>query len=74
MKVMNRFRFYIGISIFFILAMGYFLRIEIDSGANYTVKDTLLGIIIFHNLFVFIVYLLIALFFIFTGVRKVRIV
>lgn len=74
MKVDNKFRFYIGILIIFILILGYFLRIEVDSGANYSVKDTLLGIIIFHNVFVFVIYLLIGLFFIFTGVRKVKIV
>lgn len=74
MKVMNKFRFYLGISIVFILIVGYFLRIEVDSGANYTVTDTLLGIIIFHNFFVFVLYLLIAGFFVFTGVKKLRFV
>lgn len=74
MKVVSKFRIYTGIFIFFILALGYFLRIEVDSGANYTVKDTLLGIMIFHNLLVFVVYLLVALFFIFTGFRKVKVV
>jgi len=72
-RIVNKFRFYIGISIVFVLLFGYFLKIEVDSGANYAVNDTLLGIIIFHNLFIFIIYLLIALFFIFTGFRKVRI-
>lgn len=74
MKVMNKFRFYVGLSIIIVLVLGYFFRIEVDSGANYTVTDTLLGIVIFHNLAIFIIYLLVALFFIFTGFKKVKVI
>lgn len=73
MKLVNRVRFYIGLLIVLFLVFSYFLRIEIDSGANYTVTDSLLGIIIFHNFFVLIIYSLIALFFIFTGFKRIKI-
>lgn len=73
MKVVNKSRLYIGFGIILFLLVGYLFRVEIDTGANYTVTDTLLGIIIFHSFSVFIVYLLVALFFIFTGFKRIKI-
>lgn len=72
MRIVNNFRFYSGILILLFLLFSYFISIDVDSGANYTVTDTLLGIIIFHNLFVFIVYLMIALFFIVAGTKRFK--
>lgn len=73
MKLTNKFRFYTGLLIVLFLVTSYFFKIEIDSGANYTVTDSLLGIIIFHSFFVLVVYSLIALFFIFTGFKRIKI-
>lgn len=72
MKIVNKSRFYIGISIVLFLVLSYFVNIDVDSGANYTVTDTLLGIIIFHNLYVFILYLIVSLFFIVTGIKRIK--
>jgi len=51
---------YLGIGILAFLAISYFLKINIDSGANYLIKDSLLGIVIFHNPFILAIYVLIA--------------
>ncbi|MEK6925463.1 MAG: hypothetical protein AABW71_04480 [Nanoarchaeota archaeon] len=72
MKIVNKLKFYFGILIILFLLFSYFISVNVESGANYIVTDTLLGIIIFHSLFVFIVYLIIAIFFIFTGVRRFK--
>lgn len=73
MKLVNKFRFYIGLLIVLFLVASYFLKIEIDSGANYTVTDSLLGIIIFHSFFVLVAYSLIALFFLVTGFKRIKV-
>lgn len=73
MKLVNKSRFYIGLLIVLFLVASYFLKIEIDSGANYTVTDSLLGIIIFHSFFVLVAYSLIALFFLVTGFKRIKI-
>lgn len=74
MKLVNKLRFTIGLGIIVFLLFSYFFRIEIESGANYVITDTLLGIIIFHSFFVLVLYILIAAFFIFTGVRNIKLV
>ncbi len=55
-----------GIIIIF-LAFSYFIPVEVESGANYVIEDSLLGIIIFHNSIVLILYLATALFLILKG-------
>lgn len=52
-----------GVAILAILGMSYFITIT-KYGGNYEIEDKLLGIIIFHNLYVLIAYIAIALFFI----------
>lgn len=74
MKIVSRFRFYLGILIILFLLISYFISIDVDTGSNYVVSDTLLGIIIFHNLYLFILYLLIAGFLILTSSKRFKIV
>ena len=50
----------IGIVILAFLAISYFIKINIDSGANYIVKDSILGLVIFHNPFILAIYILVA--------------
>ena len=73
MKIKNQKIFYLGIIILIGLTLSYFVKINVDSGANYVTKDNLLGILIFHNLFVFIIYLLISLLLVFLSMKKIKI-
>jgi len=46
--------------IFFILVItSYFVKIEVDRGNNFSTNDSLLGIIILHNPFILLLYILI---------------
>ncbi|MEK6909389.1 MAG: hypothetical protein AABX23_05045 [Nanoarchaeota archaeon] len=74
MKLVSRFRFFFGIFIFILILFSYFLRFDIDNGSNYVVRDSLLGVIIFHSFFVLVLYLLIALFFVFTGLKRIKLI
>ena len=56
---------YIGIGIVVLLILSYFIKIPIESGETYIVTDSLLGILIFHNIYILIIYSLIAIFFIY---------
>lgn len=51
--------FWIGIIMAVLLLLSFFIKINVDSGSNYIVKDSILGIIIFHNPFVLAFYILI---------------
>ena len=53
--------FWTGIAILIVMVLTFFIKIEIDSGANYVTFTPLLGIIIFHNPFILGLYILIAL-------------
>ena len=48
----------------------YFINIPVDAGVNFNTYASILGIIIFHNPFVFGLYLLIALVCIVKGFEK----
>ena len=74
MKVVNKLAFFSGIFVWIILFFSYFINLNVDVGDNYIVQDTLLGIIIFHNIFILSFYLLIALTLLFVGIKKVRLV
>ncbi len=74
MKVVNKLAFFSGIFVLLILFFSYFINLNVDVGDNYIVQDTLLGIIIFHNIFILSFYLLIALTLLFVGIKKVRLV
>ena len=74
MRILNKKLFYTGITILAILIISYFLKFKVDEGANYEVIDTLLGTIIFHNPIIFMIYLIIALTFIISGIKKLRLV
>lgn len=50
-----------GITILIVLAISYFIKINVDQGANFIIKDSFLGIIIFHNPFILAFYLLMAI-------------
>jgi hypothetical protein len=59
-----------GFAILALMAIFYFIKVQVDSGSNYVVEDSLLGIIIFHSVFVFVAYILIAVFLISLGFKK----
>lgn len=67
---MRRGFLFAGIVILLVLIGFYFIKIESDSGINFQTYDTLLGVIIFHNFFVLMLYVLIALLLIVTGISK----
>lgn len=67
--------FWIGIFILFLMGISYFISFPVDSGANYVVEDRLLGLLVFHNGFVLILYIAIALFLMLVGTfLKIRII
>lgn len=72
MKLASKLRFFLGIAILVILALFYFIEIEVERGIDYVTFDTLLGIIIFHNVFVFAFYILIGVLLVITGIKKIR--
>lgn len=51
--------FWLGIFILGLVLASYFISINAEEGANYVVRDNLLGIIIFHNPFILGLYVLI---------------
>jgi len=67
MKIRNKKMFYLGIIFGIFLVLIYFIKFDVESGANYNVQDSLLGVLIFHNVFVFAIYVLIAIGFISFG-------
>ena len=72
MKIQSKPKFFIGITILAILIISYFIKINVESGANYQTSDSFLGIIIFHNPFVLLVYLAISSALIVLGIRKIK--
>lgn len=40
------------------LAVAYFIPIDVETGGNYLVRDSLLGMMIFHNLYLLALYVL----------------
>ena len=73
MRFASRFKFFLGITILLILFLSYFLRFNVEIGANYVTEDTLLGLLIFHNFFVLILYLLISAWLIVSGIKRIKI-
>ncbi len=68
--ISNHAFFWVGIAIFAILIICYFINISVDTGSNYLTYDTLLGIIIFHNPFILGIFILIGAVFVYLGLRK----
>jgi uncharacterized membrane protein len=69
MKIKNKKYFGIGIGALIFLILSYFIKIPIESGTNYLITDSLLGILIFHNLYILIIYSLIAIFLIWKSLK-----
>ncbi|MEK6811314.1 MAG: hypothetical protein AABX96_02270 [Nanoarchaeota archaeon] len=72
MRFVNKFRFFSGILLMLFLFGSYFVEIMVDSGVNYVTTDTLLGLVIFHNIFVLSFYILIACLLVLTGIKRIR--
>ncbi len=70
MKIKRAGVFWTGITILVILIIIYFIKFQSDYGSNYTIQDSLLGIIIFHNPFILALYLLIAVVLIVKGLKN----
>jgi len=51
--------FWSGIIIIIIFIISYFIKFRVDSGSNFDIYDSLLGLIIFHNPFILAIYVLI---------------
>ena len=60
---------WLGLLILTSLLISYFIPVKVESGANYIVNDSLLGIIIFHNPFVLGLYILIGFICIANGIK-----
>ena len=50
-----------GVFIVLTLIVSYFIKINVDSGGNYTINERALGILIFHNPFILALYILVAI-------------
>ena len=74
MRLSSKSRFYTGIAILIILIMSYFIKMSVESGSNYETQDTLLGILILHKPIFLIVYLIIAVILIITGIKKFKLI
>ena len=73
MKIRKRGLFLTGLFVFILLGAAYFIKIEIDSGANYVEKTPLLGILIFYSPAVLVLYVFFGALLVFLGLRKRRI-
>ena len=71
-KIRNRLCFFGGITVIVLLIISYFIKVKIGSGFNYIAYTPLLGILIIHNPFILALYILIAVFLIFYGIRRVK--
>lgn len=60
-KKINLTLFTTGVTLTIFMFISYFIKLNIESGANYNVQDSLLGIIIFHNPIVLAIYVLIVI-------------
>ena len=60
--------FWIGIVILALMIISYFIKFQVDSGANYSTLDSLLGIMIFHNPWILGLYILIVIFLVIKGI------
>jgi len=63
---------YLGVMVLVFLGISYFIKFGVDSGNNYIIYDSFLGILIFHNPFILLGYLLIAFVLIFLGLKNRR--
>ena len=72
MKLASKPKFYVGIIILIILSISYFIKLNIEEGANYQTRDTLLGILIFHNPLMLLIYLSVAVALIISGIKKIK--
>ena len=72
MQITSKKYFFFGILIFLVLIVSYFVKFDIDSGANYNIEERLLGVIIFHNPFILGIYLLIGIILILRGMKYKR--
>ena len=62
--------FWSGIIIIIIFIISYFIKFRVDSGSNFDIYDSLLGLIIFHNPFILAIYVLIIVMIIKMGLGK----
>ena len=76
MKLASKPKFLTGIIIIIILILSYFININTyaEAGSNYETADKLLGILIFHNPIVLLVYLIAISILIVTGIKKIMLI
>ena len=61
--------FWTGIIILAVIIISYFIKFQVDYGTNYAIKDSLLGMLIFHNPWILGLYILIVIFLILKGIK-----
>ena len=60
---------WIGLIILGILVISYFIKIPVESGTNFITISPLLGVLIFYKTFILVIYILIALFLVYKGLK-----
>ena len=74
MKIRSKLLFWIGVSILLILGLLTLISVPVESGSNYNVTAPLLGLVIFYNPIVLMIYIIAALILIFLGFKKIKFV
>ena len=69
MIIEKRGLFWTGVGIIALMILFYFIPIPVDVGINYITIDSILGIIIFHNVFILTLYFVIAVILVAAGLR-----
>ncbi len=69
MRIKKKLYFWIGIFILILMVLAYLYNVPVIGDYGYTVNDSLLGILIFHNPFVLGLYFLIVIVLIVIGIK-----
>ena len=73
MKLQNKKTFVLAILILLVLFTSYFIKFQVDEGSNYQTADSFLGVLIFHNPIILVIYITLGLILIFLSFKKLRI-
>ncbi len=70
MNIKSPLLFWIGIALALFLLISSIIKVEVESGLNYVTYSSLLGILIFYNPLVLIIYIILIVFIIYKGISK----
>lgn len=68
--MIKKYYFFPGVIILIVILISYFTRIKVNSDINSITYDKLLGIVIFHNPFILLIYIVIAIILIVKSIKK----